>query len=147
MRLKNCRAANFSYSSRTVLPLTDPEKLLICFQEKLQSLFHQLFCPPNRLALVSIHWSVLQECVYQTRIGLQKVDHLKQRNLEDGIVLTNKRFLTMLSMNGKSALEHAVELIAGILNISFEEQPLAQINFLSFTCWKLQFSLLKFECA
>ena len=43
--LKNCRAVNFSYSSRTVLQLTEPEKLWICFQEKLQTLFHSLFGP------------------------------------------------------------------------------------------------------
>ena len=50
------------------------------------------------------------------------------------------RLLTMLSMNVESALEHAFELMAGIFNISFKEQQLVQIIFLSFTCWKLQIS-------
>ena len=56
--LKNCRAVNFSYSSRTVLQLTEPEKLWICFQEKLQILFHPLFGPPNRPDLNLIDYKI-----------------------------------------------------------------------------------------
>ena len=49
--VNNCQAVNFSYSSRTVLQLTEPHKLWIRFQEKLQILFHPLFGPP--VALIS----------------------------------------------------------------------------------------------
>ena len=38
----------------------------------------------------------------------------------------------MQSMNGEIALEHVFELMAGILNMSFEEQHLTQMNFFMF---------------
>ena len=74
-------------------------------------------------------WSVLQERVYQTRI--RDVDHLKQRLVEKWNRF-DQAIVIVQSMNGKTALEHVFELMAGILNISFEEKYLTQINFSCF---------------
>ena len=57
---------------------------------------------------------------------------------KNGIVLI-KELLIVQSMNGEIALEHVFELMAGILNISFEEQHLTQINFSCF-CWIVEFN-------
>ena len=53
-----------------------------------------------------------------------------------------KELLIVQSMNGEIALEHLFELMAGILNISFEEQHLTQINFSCF-CQIVKFNIKK----
>ena len=130
--LKNCRAVNFSYSSRTVLQLTEPEKLWICFQEKLQILFHPLFGPP--IALISIRSTTRYGASFKNMFIKPAYATMTLSNNDlwrNGIVLI-KELLIVQSMNGEIALEHVFELMAGILNISFEEQHLTQINFSCF---------------
>ena len=79
-------------------------------------------------------WSVLQERVYQTRtLAISNSDLWR-----NGIVLI-KELLIVQSMNGEITLEYVFKLVAGILNISFAEQHLTQINFSCF-CQLVKFN-------